>query len=400
MDSNIFNTSLSIFVHSASQYLTDYESHGDGLICFSLLNGLARRNHNIFAYTSYAAISQKDSHLQVKSGGRHRVPFDSLAAWEHSWRADHWLQDLSHKYDIDIVWRMHPYGAGCPTAPKTLGRPLVVGPLFYGWPDNKAMKAKPRFGIGIEKFVSPLAQQGWHRTLQAASLIICATTKQAESMQNQFPQAKVLCLPVIVDPPISDLFSIREIADESKSFHLLFVASLVAYKNPLIFCQTVKLLRDYGMNVKATLLGDGSERPDIEAYCASEKLEDTIHLQGKVPNNEVYNYLRNADLLISTSLGEPYGRSIVEAMSVGTPCICHESGGPAEILENEVDGLLVKELTAKAFADAIALVYTNRQTWQRLSKNAIAKAQSWTSEAVLSRLEHSLLELSQPQKNC
>ncbi|MEH1847237.1 MAG: glycosyltransferase [Nostoc sp.] len=392
--------SLSIFVHSASQFLTDYQSHGDGLICFSLLNGLARRNHNIFAYTNYAVISQKDSHLQVKSGGRHRVPFDSLGPWEHSWRADHWFENLSHRYDIDIVWRMHPYGVGCPTAPKTLGRPLVVGPLFYSWPENEAMKAKPRFGIGIEKLVSPLAQQGWHRTLQAASLIICATNKQAESMQNQFPQAKVSCLPVIVDPPISNLSSIRKATDKSTPFHLLFVANLVQNKNPLIFCQAVKLVRDYGMNVKATLLGDGSERPHIEAYCALEELENTIHLQGKVPNNEVYSYLRNADLLISSSLGEPYGRSIVEAMSVGTPCICHKSGGPAEIIENEVDGLLVKELTAKAFADALALIYTNRQIWQRLSENAITKAQSWTSEAVFSRLEDSLLELSQIPKSC
>ncbi|MBD2568826.1 glycosyltransferase family 4 protein [Anabaena lutea] len=399
MDSNIFNQSLSIFVHSASEYLTDCESHGDGLICFSLLNGLTRRNHDIFAYTRYAAISEEYPNLQVKVGGRHRVPFDSLASWEHSWKADNWLQDLSHKYDIDIVWRMHPYGTGCPTLPKTRGKPLVVGPLFYGWPENEAMRAKPRFGIGIEKFVSPLAQKGWHQTLQAASLIICATSKQAESMQNQFPQAKVLCLPVIVDPPIYDFSSIREVPNQSKPFHLLFVANLVANKNPLIFCQAVKLLRDYGINVKATLLGDGSERSNIEAYCASEKLEDCIYLQGKVPNSEVYNYLYSADLLISTSLGEPYGRSIVEAMSVGTPCICHDSGGPAEIIENDVDGLLVKKLTAKAFADAIARTYTNRQTWQYLSKNAISKAKSWRSEVVLARLEDSLIKISQTNKN-
>jgi glycosyltransferase involved in cell wall biosynthesis len=390
--------SLSIFVHSASEYLTDCESHGDGLICFSLLNGLAKRNHDVFAYTRYAAISQKDAHLQVKVGGRHRVPFDSLGSWEHSWKADNWLQYLSHKHDIDIVWRMHPYGAGSPTVPNALGKPLVVGPLFYSWPENKDMNSKPRFGIGIEKFVRPLAQKGWHETLQVASLIICATIKQAEAMANNYPQAKVLCLPVIIDSPISNLSSIRGVPDKSKPFHLLFVANLLPNKNPLIFCQVVKILCDQGMNVQATLLGDGTERSNIEAYCISEKLEDCIYLQGKVPNHEVYNYLHSADLLISTSLGEPYGRSIVEAMSVGTPCICHESGGPADIIENEVDGLLVKELTAKSFADAITRIYTSSQIWQYLSENAIAKSKSWTSEVVLSRLENSLLELSETKQ--
>lgn len=384
--------SLSIFVHSASEYLTDCEPHGDGLICFSLLNGLASRNHNVFAYTRSAAISQKDPHLQVKLGGRHRIPFDSLASWEHSWKANNWLKNLSHP-NIDIVWRMHPYGTGSPTVPKTSGRPLVVGPLFYSWPENEEMKAKPRFGIGIEKFISPLANHGWNRTLQAAALIICATKKHAELMGNQFPQAQVLCLPVIVDPPISDIPLIRTITDKSKPFHLLFVANLFPNKNPLIFCQVVKILRENGLNVKATLLGDGSERSKLEAYCISEKLDQCIHLKGKVSNKEVYNYLHTADLLISTSLGEPYGRSIVEAMSVGTPCICHDSGGPAEIIENEVDGLLVKELTAKAFADAIARIYTNHQNWTCLSKNAICKAKNWTSEIILSRLEKSLTGL-------
>ncbi len=385
---------LSIFVHSASEYLTDYQPHGDGLICFSLLNGLAKRNHEIFAYTRYSAISQKDSHLQVKEGGQHRVPFDSLAGWEHSWRADHWLQDLSAKNDIDIVWRMHPYG-GYLRAPKTLGKPLVVGPLFYSWPETQGMKSKPRFGIGIEKLVNPLFQKGWNQTLQTASLIICSTWRQAEVMQNEFPQTKVLLLPVIVDPPTLNLSSIRNTNDRFKPLHLIFIANLVANKNPLIFCQTIKLLRNSGINVKATLLGDGPERPALEAYCTLHKLSDIICLQGKVASNEVYSYLENADLLLSTSLGEPYGRSIVEAMSLGTPCICHNSGGPAEIIEHGSDGLLVKELAAKDFAEEIALLYTNHQLWQYLSENAITKAKSWTSDLVLSRLECSLLELSQ-----
>jgi len=391
---------LSIFVHCASDYLTDYEPHGDGLICFSLLNGLAKRNHDIFAYTKYSAIRQKDPHLQVQAGGHHRVPFDSLASWEHAQKADRWLERLSNKHDIDLVWRLHPYGGGCPTVPKTLGKPLVVGPLFYGWPENKAnkaMMAKPRFGIGIQGLVSPFAQEGWHRTLQAASLIICATPKHATAMQTQFPQAQVLCLPVIVDPPAFESPLRRQTADESSVLGLIFVANLFPNKHPLVFCQAVRLLRDAEINVKVTLVGEGPERPAVEAYCAEHGLEDVVCFKGKIPNAEVERHLRDADLLVSTSVGEPYGRSIVEAMSVGVPCICHDSGGPAEIIEHEVDGLLVQEFNAKAFAEAIARVYANPQLWQRLSENAARKAKNWTSEVVLSNLERSLLQVCQPK---
>lgn len=384
---------LSIFVQSASDCLTDYEPHGDGLICHSLLSGLARRNHQIFAYTKHAAISQQDEKLQVKIGGRHRVPFDSLGAYEHSIRADRWLQHLNDKMTIDLVWRMHPYEAGCPIPPQTLGKPLVVGPLFYSWPENEQMRAKPRFGIGIEKFVRPLAIQGWNRTLQAADLIICATHRQAENIQNSYPQAQVLCLPVIVDAPITNACLPKEYTRDTAAFDLVFVANLVPNKNPLILCEAVRILRDRGVNVKATFLGEGLLRSELEAYRATHDLQNNIYLHGKVANHDVFNYLQTAHLLISTSDGEPYGRSIVEAMSVGTPCICHDSGGPAEIIEHKVDGLLVKELTASAFANAIEHVYNNPILIRQLSQNAMNKSKQWMSEVVLNRLEESLLDL-------
>ena len=58
---------LTIFVHRASECLTDHESHGDGLICFSLLSGLAERGHQIFAYTNTAPIRQCSPNLHVKT---------------------------------------------------------------------------------------------------------------------------------------------------------------------------------------------------------------------------------------------------------------------------------------------------------------------------------------------
>ena len=39
----------------------------------------------------------------------------------------------------------------------------------------------------------------------------------------------------------------------------------------------------------------------------------------------VVNYLRNADLFISTSFNENYGHSIVEALSVGVPVLISEN---------------------------------------------------------------------------
>src|SRR4051794_21660375 len=100
---------LSVFVHRASERLTDHDSHGDGLICFSLLNGLAARGHRVYAYTDHPAVARAHPNLIV-AGRRHRSPFNSLAPWEHAWRAERWLGQLLRTGPIDLVWRMHPYG--------------------------------------------------------------------------------------------------------------------------------------------------------------------------------------------------------------------------------------------------------------------------------------------------
>ena len=382
---------LTIFVHRASECLTDHESHGEGLICFSLLRGLAERGHQIYAYTNRASIREMPPRMVVKSE-RHRIPANSLAPWEYALRADRWLQKLAISEPIDLVWYMNPVG-GSPRPPKTLGRPLVVGPLYYAWPDplgGTSKSGRPRLGIGLQSIVRPIAERGWEQTLSAASLIFCSTGPHTELVQQQHPAASVRELPVIVDPPPGTKARAAHTDSDTKNVTLLFVANLVKYKNPMIFCETIQRLRAAGIDATGTLLGDGSERPVLEAYCAAQGLKNAVCFRGKVPNSAVYEALSEADFLVSTSVGEPYGRGIAEAMSVGTPAACHHSGGPADFICDGINGLLVDSLTADAYAARLQSAMSNPNAWNMLSGSARQKAEHWCTDVVLDALETQL----------
>ncbi len=394
---------MNIFVHRASECLTDHEAHGDGLICFSLLNGLAERGHQVYAYADTAAISACSPNLHVRTGQSQSLAH-SLAPWEQAGRADRWMQELAQRQAIDLVWRMHPYGGGCPAVPQTGGRPLVVGPLFYSWPEQpgKAPRSgRPRFGAGLQGIVGPAAERGWQRTMSQAALILCATGAHAEVVQRQHPDTEVRALPVIVEPPFG-------LADQKgrgnagtgdeKRVTLLFTANLVANKNPQIFCETVRLLRLAGRDARGIVLGDGPERPALEAFCASNGIAEAVQFRGKVANSEVYDYMSKADFLVSTSFGEPYGRSIAEAMSVGTPAICHRSGGPADFICDGQDGLLVDELTAAAYASRLEAALCEESCWDRLSAGVRQTARQWLAECVLDTLEQLLQDVAQMQR--
>jgi glycosyltransferase involved in cell wall biosynthesis len=384
---------LGIFVSYASGCLTDHEPHGDGLICFSLLNGLARRGHDVFAYAPHAAIQNADPRLRVRVR-EHRSPADSLAGWEHLWRAGRWLRELLRTERVDLTWRMHPYGEGCPGKPPTDGRPLVIGPLFRGWPADTPVPAglgQPRFGIGIGKYVRPLARRGWEGAMRAASLILCATPGHVREVQAAYPRARVLLTPVTVDPPPEDRPRVRWTGEGP--FRLLFVANLYPGKNARVFCELVGELRHRGVNAHGTLIGDGAEWAVVQELIAARGLGDHVRMLGKIPNAEVFGHLRASHLLVSTSIGEPYGRGIAEAMAIGTPTACHRSGGPAEFITNGADGLLISELTAAAYADEICPVAADPIRWDALAAGAARTAADWRSEVVLGTLEQALYGL-------
>lgn len=390
--------SLTIFVHRASECLTDHLSHGDGLICYSLLGELARRGHRIFAYTNRHSVLERSPNLTIRSR-RHRVPANSLGPWEHAWRANRWMRQLEKKHKIDLVWRMHPYGIGCPVRPHTGKRPLVVGPIFYDWSPDANLAGQvcgPRLGWGIGKFVQPIGERGWNRTVKTSSLLLCATDALASQMRTK-TNGRIGVVPVIVDPPQAALAFRGEPGAYPK---LLFVANLVPNKRPLVFCETIAALRAIGIHATGTVVGDGPERTRMEQWCRNQNMLSAVRFMGRINNAEVYRQLALADGLVSTSYGEPYGRNIAEAMSVGTVPICHRSGGPADFVASGENGLLVDGMEAIAYAEAIARNWVQPGKWQYLSDGAMRKAEEWRPQVVIDRLENELLDLAEhPDRN-
>lgn len=69
--------------------------------------------------------------------------------------------------------------------------------------------------------------------------------------------------------------------------------------------------------------------------------------------DDIVPVMRDLDLLVLPSSGEPFGRVIVEAMAAGKAVISTDTGGPPEIIQHGVTGLLVAPGDPGAIADAI-----------------------------------------------
>jgi L-malate glycosyltransferase len=101
-------------------------------------------------------------------------------------------------------------------------------------------------------------------------------------------------------------------------------------------------------------------------------LGDSVRFLGQ--REDVGDVLRALDLLLLPSWEEPFGRTVVEAMAVGTPVLATRVGGPAEIIEDRVDGRLLEPRASLAWADAACELLLAPEVLARMAASARAKA--------------------------
>ena len=118
-----------------------------------------------------------------------------------------------------------------------------------------------------------------------------------------------------------------------------------------------------------TILGEGPMRSELEALRAQLKLTDRVHFPGLVSN--VRDYLDQADLFVMPSRFEGFPMALCEAMACGLPVLAADClSGPRDIIEDGVDGLLVRTEDVDALAVGLDQLMSDPVKRQQLAKNA------------------------------
>jgi len=89
---------------------------------------------------------------------------------------------------------------------------------------------------------------------------------------------------------------------------------------------------------KLLLVGEGPERPKIEAEIARRGMQQQVRLLGQ--RSDVQRLLAAADLFLLTSISEGIPVTFIEAMGAALPIVSTDVGGVGEVVESEVTGLL------------------------------------------------------------
>ena len=133
-----------------------------------------------------------------------------------------------------------------------------------------------------------------------------------------------------------------------------------------------------GRPARLMILGEGPERPSLEALVSELGLEGWAELAGRVLNP--YPYMVRAGAFVLSSRWEGLPSVLIEALYCSVPIVATECpSGPAEILEGGRHGLLVPVGDVAALADGIAAALDGRvprpapESWQPYEQETVVE---------------------------
>ena len=138
--------------------------------------------------------------------------------------------------------------------------------------------------------------------------------------------------------------------------------------------------------VGAALFGEEQYARELEALAARLGIADRTHFRGF--QEDVWAELAAIDVLVHASvIPEPFGQVVQEGMAVGLPVIAADAGGPAEFVERDVTGVLVRRGDPQALAASMQLLAGDLELRRRLGRAARASCGSFAPELVAAKVQ-------------
>lgn len=136
---------------------------------------------------------------------------------------------------------------------------------------------------------------------------------------------------------------------------------------------------------KLLLIGDGPERPALEAMCREIGLCEEVRFLGK--QEAVEELLAISDLFLMPSGSESFGLAALEAMACQVPVISSNVGGLPEVNIQGETGFLSEIGNVQEMAQNAIALLTNEAMLHRFRENALRQAKRFDIELILPEYE-------------
>lgn len=140
-------------------------------------------------------------------------------------------------------------------------------------------------------------------------------------------------------------------------------------------------------NVILNIFGDGPDKALIEKMINEYNLQDYVIFHGKVEN--ITTVIKNSKLYLLTSDFEGIPNSMIEALSVGIPCISTDCspGGARVLIQNNLNGFIVNREDYEGISKKAIYILKNMEKAERMSKYAYESINKFDENIIYDKWE-------------
>ena len=354
---------------------------GLGIHCLELTTQLAKLGVGIDFYMPHMAlegdlrVAQHHRHLNIVEveadptfspyGGTRSRGYDEAfndAVWQYNQRILHEFRshdaDLIHAHDWITVQ------AGAELRRRT-GKPLVWSCHSTEY-DRSAGFFPQQWIIDLEKFA-----------VREADLVIAVseyTRKQLIDRYGARPE-KVVAIHNGVDFSKFVHHATRDYGHASKV--VLYLSRVSRQKGPMSFIRAAKRVLERDPDVRFIVAGKGEMIPEMIDYCIRHGIVEKVTFTGFIPDAEAQRLYEVADVYVLPSVSEPFGISVLEAMTSGCPTIVSKTTGVGEALTHV---LRAEHWDSDEIADQVLAVLRDRPLREALGRNGALEVRKFTWE--------------------
>ena len=132
---------------------------------------------------------------------------------------------------------------------------------------------------------------------------------------------------------------------------------------------------------KLVIVGDGELLAILKAQCEELKIVDKVIFTGYITKPS--SYIQIFDIFLLSSLSEGTSMTLLEAMSVGKPCVVSDAGGNAEIIQNGLNGIVTENDNSSCFSRALLQMISDSDKTKSMGQLASNRYEQQFSETTM-----------------
>ena len=228
---------------------------------------------------------------------------------------------------------------------------IVIEPNFFA-------KVKARYSIS---------------SIKNAQLVVALTEGDASEWRKINP--KVCVIPNIVHLNETGKYSDCEVES------VIFVGRFSKQKNIKSLLKIWIIVHERKPNWQLQIYGGFGEEQDF-LLPVIEQMNANIFVHE--PTSDILNKYKENSILVLTSVFEPFGLVIPEAMSCGIPVVAFDCPyGPSDIITDGVDGFIIPNHATQLFAEKVCLLMDNPDLRKKMGKAGVLSSRRYEAKSIM-----------------